>query len=59
MEAKASSQRWESKAKEAVERAVQAEVERDVAHHEMSMAKLNAEAAGNAWAHVESELAKV
>ena len=59
MEVEASSRRWESKAQEAVERAVHAEAERDVARYEEWIAKLNAEAAGSAWAQVESELAKV
>ena len=48
MEAEASSRCWESKATEVVEMAVWAEAERDDAHHEASMAKLDAEAAGNA-----------
>ena len=59
MEAEASSRRWESEAKEAVERVVQVEAERDVARHEASMAKLNAEAAGSTRERVEAELAKV
>ena len=50
MEAEANSQRWESEAKEAVERAVRAEAEKDVASHEASMAKLDAEASGSARA---------
>ena len=50
MKAKASSRRWESEAKEAVERAVRAEVERDVARHETSMTRLDAKAAGSARA---------
>ena len=56
MEAEASSWRWESEAKEAVERVVRVEAERDVASHEASMARLDAKAAGSA---VESELARV
>ena len=59
MEAEASSCRWESEAKEAVERVVRAEAERDTARHEALMARLDAEAAGRACAQVESELAKV
>ena len=59
MEAEASLRHWESKAKEAVERVVRVEAERDAACHEASMAKLNAEAAGNARVQVESELARV
>ena len=50
MEVEVSSWRWESEAKESVERAVWAEVERDAARHEASMAKLHAEEAGSAWA---------
>ena len=38
---------------------VRVEAERDAACHEASMAKLDAEAAGNAQAQVESELARV
>ena len=37
----------ESEAKEAIERVVRAEAERDVARHEASMAKLDAEAVGS------------
>ena len=59
MEAGASSWHWESEAKEAIERAVRAEAERDAAHHEVSMARLDVEAAGSAWAQVEYELARV
>ena len=59
MEAEASSRNWESEAKEVIERAVRAEAERDVARHEASMARLDAEAAGSARAQVESELARV
>ena len=59
MEAEASSRCWELEAQEAVERVVWAEAERDVAWHEASMAKLDAEAVGSAWAQVESELARV
>ena len=50
VEAKASSRCWESEAQEAVERVVQAEVERDVTRHEASMAKLDTETAGSAQA---------
>ena len=42
-----SSRGWESKAKEAVERAVRADVERNVSRHEASMARLDAKAAGS------------
>ena len=50
MEAEASSWRWESEAKEAVERMIRAEAEGDSARHEASMARLDAEAAGRARA---------
>ena len=59
MEAEVSSRRWESGSKEAFERAVRAEAERDIARHEASMARLDVKAVGCAWAQVESELAKV
>ena len=47
MGAEASSRRWESEAKEPAGRAVWIEVERDVARHEASMAKLDTETAGS------------
>ena len=59
MEAEASSLPWESEAKEAVERVIRAEVEKDDAHHEVSMARLDVEVEGSARAQVEFELAKV
>ena len=59
MEAEASSRRWESEAKKAVERVVQAEAERDAAFHEALMARLDTEAAGSARVQVESELDRV
>ena len=58
MEAEASSRHWESKAKEAIERAVRPEVERDAAPYEASMARLDVEAVGSAQAHVEYELGR-
>ena len=45
-----SSRRWESEAKEANERAVWAEAERDATRHEVSMARLDAEETGSARA---------
>ena len=54
-----SSRRWESEAKEAVERVVRVEVERDVIFNEASMARLDVEAAGSAQMQVEYELARV
>ena len=59
MEAESSSQRWESEAKEAVERAARAKAERDSTRHEVSMARLDTEATRSARAQVESKLDKV
>ena len=59
MEAESKSRRLESEAREAVERAIYAEAERDVAHHEVAMAQLEIKAVGSARAHMESELARV
>ena len=59
METEASSRCWESEAKEAVEKAVWAEAERDATRHEASMARLDAETAGSARAQVEYEFAMV
>ena len=49
-EARLASRRWEFEAKETVERAVQAEGERDVSHNEATMARLEIEAKSGAWA---------
>ena len=59
MEAESKSRRLKSEAREAVDRAVHTEAERDVAHHEVAMAHLEIEAAGSAWAQMEFELARV
>ena len=59
MEAESNSRCWESEVREAVERAVHAESKRDVAHHEVAMARLEIEEAGSTRAQVESELAQV
>ena len=59
MEVEASSRRWESDSKEAVEKVVRAEAERDATRYEASMARLDAKAAGSARAQVESKLARV
>ena len=59
MEAESKSRRLESKAREAVERAVSAKEERDVACHEVAMARLEIKAVGSARAQMESELALV
>ena len=55
-----SKSRWlKLEAREAVEKAARAKVERDVAHHEVEMARLEIDAAGSARAQMESELARV
>ena len=56
--AESSSRRWENEVKESVENMAGAEVERDTALHDASMARMDADAAGNARAKVESELAR-
>ena len=53
------SQRWEKEAKEGIEKLDRAEAERDAAHHEASMACIDADATGSAIAKVVSELARV
>ena len=58
-ETKSSSRRWENEAKESVEKVARAEVERDVALHEASMARMDVDAAESARVKVESELASV
>ena len=59
MEAKSKSMRLELEAREIVERASCAEAESDVARHEVEMAQLEIDAAGNARAQMEFELARV
>ena len=46
-------------AKEAADKAAQAEAERDAARHEVVMEILETDAMGSAWAQMESELAWV
>ena len=58
-EAELSSRRWENEARGSVERTAQVEAERDVARHDALMARMDADAAGNAKARVESKLARV
>ena len=58
-EAESSSRRWESEAKESVEKVARAEAERDAACHNTSMARMDADAVGSAKTKVESELSKV
>ena len=50
---------WELEAKEVVDKAARAEVERDAARHEVAMARLEAEAASSARSQMESELTQV
>ena len=59
MEAESKSRRLELEAREAIEMATRAKAERDVARHEVAMARLEIDAAGSARAQMESELARV
>ena len=58
-EAESISQGWENEAKESVEKMVRVNIERDVTLHNVSMARMDADATGSAKAKVESELARV
>ena len=58
-EAESSFRRWENETKESVEKMARDEAERDAARHDASMARMDADAARNARAKVESELAQV
>ena len=58
-EAKFEAKRWERLAGGEAERASRAEGERDAARHEASTSRLAAEAAGDAKARVDDELARV
>ena len=58
-EAESRSRRWETKAKEGVEKVARVEAERDAARHEAPMAHMDADVAGSARAKMESELARV
>ena len=58
-EVESSSRRWENEAKEIIEKVARAEVERDAACHDASMARIDADAMRSAKAKVESELARV
>ena len=58
-EVQMTAQRLELEAKEAVDKEAWVEAERDAACHEMAMARLETEAAGNAREQVESELSRV
>ena len=58
-EAESSSQRWEKEAKEGIEKVARAEVERDVARYEASIACMDVDAAGSGRKKVEFELARV
>ena len=59
METESKSRRLELEAREAVEKATHVEEERDVAHHEVTMARLEINEAGSARAKMESELGRV
>ena len=59
MEIESKSRRLELEAREAVERATRAKAERDKAHHEVAMARLEIDEAGSARAKMESELGRV
>ena len=59
MEAESKSRRLELEAREAAEMETRAEAERDVARHEVAMARLEFDAAGSARVQMESELARV
>ena len=58
-EAQLSSRRWELEAKEAMERAVQAETEKDTSRNEAAISQLQIDASSGARAQVEAELAHV
>ena len=58
-EAQLNARCWELEAKEVVDRAAQAEAERDAARHEAAMVRLETDATGSARAQIESELARV
>ena len=58
-EAQLSSRRWELEAKEAIERAVRGETERDAARHEAAMVRLEINSMSGARVQVEAELARV
>ena len=49
MKAESNLRHWESEAKESSERAVYAEAERDDTLHEVAMARLETEVAGDVW----------
>ena len=58
-EAESSSRRWENEVKERIENMARAKAERDAAHHDASMARMDADVARNTGAKVEFELARV
>ena len=59
VEAESSSRRWENEAKESVEKMARADVKSYIARNDASMARMDADAAGNARAKVESKLDRV
>ena len=58
-EAQLNAQCWELEAKEVMDRAARAKAKRDAARHKVAMARLETDAASNARAQMESELARV
>ena len=58
-EVESSSRHWDNEAKESIEKMARAEVERDAACHDASMARIDADAMRSAKAKVESELPRV
>ena len=58
-EAQLTARRWEMEAKESVDKAARAEVERDASRHETVIVRLETEAAGSTRAQVELELTRI
>ena len=58
-EAQLNARCWELEAKEAMDRVARAEAKSDATRHEAEMARLETDAAGSAWAQMESKLARV
>ena len=57
-EAESSSRRWESEAKESIEKVARTKGEKNVVRHDSSMARMNVDATGSAMAKVEFELSR-
>ena len=58
-EAESSSRRWENEVKGSIENMARAKADRAATHHDASMARMDADVAGNTRAKVEFELARV